>query len=99
MSMLFGPKKELVKKHTHIPFKVLVELDHLETEEELLLARISDILYFRRHKNKELKEEVEILERNCEELTEFLRSYLTYYAEPEKKLQTHTVQDSSAVLF
>jgi hypothetical protein len=113
MSMLFGPKKELVAKHTHIPFKVLVELDHLETEEELLnlkkgelieaeqqlLVRISDILYFRRHKNKELKEEVEILERNCKELTEFLRSYLTYYAEPEKKLQTHTVQDSSAVLF
>ena len=24
---------------------------------------------------------------------------VTYYAEPEKKLQTHTVQDSSAVLF
>jgi polyhydroxyalkanoate synthesis regulator phasin len=96
MSMLFGPKKELVEKHTHIPFKVLVELDQLETEEELLnqkkkelmeaekklLARISNILYFRRQRNKDLREDVELLERNCRELTEFLRSYIKYYAEP-----------------
>jgi len=94
--MLFGPKKELIRKHLHTPFKVLMELDQMEKEEELLnqrkeelmeaeqqlLVRISNVLHSRRQRNKELKEEVGVLERNCEELTEFLESLHIYYKEP-----------------
>ena len=93
--MLIGPKKELLKKHLSTPSKVLMNLEQLEKEEELLnqkieelmeaeqqlLFRISNKLQFKRQRNEELKERAELLERNCEELTKFLKSLL-YYSEP-----------------
>jgi hypothetical protein len=96
MSMLFEPKEETFKKHLSTPFNVLVALQQLEKEEKLLyqkkeklmeseqrlLVRISNILQFRMQRNKELKEQVEILDRNCDELEKFLRSLLIYYKEP-----------------
>jgi hypothetical protein len=94
--MLFEPKEETFKKHLSTPFNVLVALQQLEKEEKLLyqkkeklmeseqrlLVRISNILQFRMQRNKELKEQVEILDRNCDELEKFLRSLLIYYKEP-----------------
>jgi hypothetical protein len=96
MSMLFGPKEESFKKHLPTPFKVLVALEQLEKEEKVLdqkkeelmeseqrlLVRISNILQFRIQRNKELKEQVQLLDRNCDELAKFLRGLLIYYKEP-----------------
>jgi hypothetical protein len=96
MSMLIIPEKELTKKNLITPFKFLEKLEQLEKEEELhnqkieelmeseqqLLVRISNIVILEIQRNEELKEQVEVLERNCGELTKFLESLLTCYREP-----------------
>jgi hypothetical protein len=94
MSMLII-EKELIKNHLFTPFKILENIEQLEKEEKLLnqkieelteseqqlLFRISKVLNFKIQRNKQLKEQVEILERNCGELTKFLESLLTYHRE------------------
>jgi hypothetical protein len=55
--------------------------EELMESEQRLLVRISNILQFRIQRNKELKEQVELLDRNCDELAKFLKSLLIYYKE------------------
>ena len=86
MSMLIAPEKELTKKYRFSHLMVLEHVEQLEKEEELLSqkkeklmdaeqqlwVRISNALHYKIQRNKELKEEVELLGRKCEELTEIL---------------------------
>ncbi len=80
--MLIAPEKELTKKYLFSHLMVLERLEQLEKEEELLnqkkeelmdaeqqlWVRISNALHYKIQRNKELKEEVELLGRKYKEL-------------------------------
>lgn len=82
ISMLIAPEKELTKKYLFSHLMVLERLEQLEKEEELLnqkkeelmdaeqqlWVRISNALHYKIQRNKELKEEVELLGRKYKEL-------------------------------
>lgn len=89
--MLLEPENEFKQcKFTHA--NILKDIEQLDQEKELLnerinelmdaeqqlLVRITNALHFRKQRNAELKERVNLLQTKCTELNEFLQSITTY---------------------